>query len=138
MSMKIIKGTVIGGIAYFFTGWLVWGILMAGVMENMYDAALNRPGNEMIWWAMIASNLVFALLITLMLKLYGAKNATDGLKIGALVGVLFALAADLGIYSMTTMIHSIMGVLLDAIVYTVVSALIGLVIVLTWGKDKSA
>jgi hypothetical protein len=136
--MKIIRGTVFGGIAFFMLGWLVWGILLAGVMETFYNTSLNRPQTEMIWWAVIASNLVLALLLTLSLKWYGAKSFVDGLKIGALVGVLYALTADLGMYSMTTMITNLTGVIVDALAYAVVAGVAGLIIVLTWGKEKTA
>lgn len=136
MNMKILRGTIFGGIAFFFLGWLVWGILLSGVMEDMYNTALNRPNNEMIWWAMILSNLVLALLITLILRWAGAKNMMDGLKIGAIVGVLYALTVDLGMYSMTTIFNNISGIVIDAVAYAVLTAIIGLVVVLTWGKDK--
>ena len=135
MNMKILKGTVIGGVAFFFLGWLVWSILLADVMTNLMDTSLNRPDTEMVWWAIILSNLVFAQLLTLILKWSGANGALDGLKIGALVGLLYALTVDLGMYSMTTMIKSVSGIVVDVLVYTVVTAVIGLIIVLTWGKD---
>ena len=135
MNMKILKGTVIGGVAFFFLGWLVWGILLADVMTNLMDTSLNRPDTEMVWWAIILSNLVFAQLLTLILKWSGANGALDGLKIGALIGLLYALTVDLGMYSMTTMIKSVSGIVVDVLVYTVVTAVIGLIIVLTWGKD---
>jgi len=137
MNMKIIRGTVFGGIAFFFLGWLVWGILLAGVMAEMMNTSLSRPATDMVWWAIIASNLVLALLVTLSLKWYGAKSIVDGLKIGALVGVLYALTADLGMYSMTTMITDLMGIIVDAVAYIVVAGVTGLVIVLTWGKENA-
>ncbi len=136
--MKIIRGTFFGGIAFFFLGWLVWGILLAGIMESMYNPALNRPDNEMIWWAMIVSNLTLALMVTLILNWASAKGVMDGLKIGAIVGLLYALSVDLSIFSMTTTINNLTGVIIDALAYTVLTAIIGLVVVLTWGKEKVA
>ncbi len=135
MNMKIIRGTVFGGISFFFLGWLVWGILLAGVMANLMNTTLNRPATDMVWWAIIASNLVLALLVTLILKWYGAKSIVDGVQVGAIVGVLFALSYDLGMYSMTTMITNLAGVVVDALAYAVVTAITSLVIVLTWGKS---
>lgn len=129
--MKILRGTIFGGIAFFFLGFLVWGLALAGVMEKLYNNSLNRPNDEMVWWAMIASNLVLALLLTLILKWAGAKSIMDGLKIGAIFGGLYALSFDLGMYSMTTMLNGMGGILLDTIAYLVVTALTGLVIVLT-------
>ena len=138
MIMKILKGTVFGGIAFFFLGWLVWGMLLAGIMQDMYNTALNRPENEMIWWAMILSNLLLALLITLVLNWAGAKNWLDGLKTGAIVGALYSLIVDLGLHSMTTTFNGLSGIVVDVVTYTILTAIIGLVIVLTWGKDKTS
>jgi hypothetical protein len=132
--MKILRGTIFGGITFFLLGWLVWGILLAGFSANNYDQTLNRP--DMIWWALILANLVFALMVTLILNWAGVKTITEALKIGAIVGAIYAFNVDLGIYSMTTMINSISGVVVDTLTYAVVTALISLVIVLTWGKEK--
>jgi len=59
------------------------------------------------------------------------------LKIGAIVGALYALSVDLGMFSMTTMINDMAGVVIDTLAYAVVTAVVGLVIVLTWGKVKT-
>jgi hypothetical protein len=134
--MKILRGTIFGGITFFLLGWLVWGMLLADFSAENYNQLLNRPDNEMIWWAMILSNLVLALMVTLILNWAGAKSITDALKIGAIVGATYALSVDLGIYSMTTMINSLTGIIVDTLAYAVVIALISLVIVLTWGKEK--
>jgi hypothetical protein len=92
----------------------------------------------MIWWAMIASNLVLALLVTLALKWAGATTIIDGLKYGALVGGLYALTTDLGMYSMTTVILNLTAVVVDTLAYAAVTAVTGVIIVLTWGKGKTA
>jgi uncharacterized membrane protein (GlpM family) len=90
----------------------------------------------MVWWAMIVSNLLSALLLTLVLKWSGAKGIVDGLKTGAIFGILYALSIDLGFWSMTTMFNNFGALLVDVVVSTLIWAVIGLVIVLLWGKDK--
>ncbi|HAQ21440.1 MAG TPA: hypothetical protein DCR40_19750 [Prolixibacteraceae bacterium] len=135
MNMKILKGTVIGGIVYFLLGWLVYGILLADFSLANYNQCAMRPMTDMIWWAMIVSNLVYALFLTLVLKWSGASGWMDGLKTGALFGLLFVLAIDLSFYSMTTMFNSVGAMLIDMVVSTVMAAIIGTVIVLVWGKD---
>lgn len=136
MNMKIIRGTLFGGIAYFLLGWLVWGILLMDFYTANYSQVMNRPETDMVWWAMIVSNLTFALLLTLILKWSGAKEIIDGLKTGAIFGFLFSLSIDLSFYSMTTMFNSLSGIVVDLVVNSAVMAVIGLVIVLTWGKEK--
>ncbi len=137
MNMKIIRGTLFGGIAYFLMGWLVWGILLMDFYAANFNQCSSRPEMEMIWWAMIVSNLTIALLLTLFLKWSGAKGIVDGLKTGALFGFLFSLSLDLGYYSMTTMFNNFTAIIVDVVVNTVVMAILGLVIVLTWGKEKT-
>jgi len=134
--MKILRGTIFGAIAFFFLGWLVWGILLMDFSMNNYNQSIYLPENEMIWWAMIVSNLVLALLFTLILKWAGAKTLVDGAKISAIVGALYALSVDLGFYSMTNVILHLSAILVDALAYVLVSAITGLVIVLTWGKKE--
>lgn len=137
MNLKILKGTVFGGVVYFFLGWLVYGILLADFSLANYNQCMNRPMADMVWWAMILSNLVYALFLTLMLKWSGASGWLDGLKTGALFGLLFGVTIDLSFYSMTTMYNSIGSMAVDLVVMTVMAAIIGAAIVLLWGKDKA-
>jgi hypothetical protein len=134
--MKILRGTVFGAIAYFLIGWLVWGILLMNFLSGNMNQCANRPDNGMIWWAIIASNFVLALLLTLVLNWAKAKSITDGLKYGALFGLLYTLSFSLSSWSMTTMYTNIGALLTDTMASTVVMAVIGMVIVLTWGKEK--
>lgn len=138
MDMKILRGTLSGGIAFFLLGWLVYGILLSDFMMSNYNQCPNRPMEEMIWWAMLLSNLIFAFFLTLILKWSGAKGLVDGLKTGALVGFLFAATIDLSFYSMTTMFNSFGALLVDLIVSTLMTTVIGAVIVLLWGKEKTS
>ena len=135
--MKILKGTLIGGILFFLLGWLVWGVLLSGYMAENVNAAFNRPENEMIWWALIVSNLLIGLLMTLILKWAGVNSVNSALKTGAIFGLLYALSIDLSMYSMTNAISNIMVIVVDAIVYTVLMAAVSAAIVLLWGKDKA-
>lgn len=132
--MKILKGTVSGGIAYFFLGWIIYGILLNDFMLNNLNQSIARPDGVMIWWAMIMSGFAYALFLTLVLKWSGAKGIADGLKTGALFGLLMGLAIDLSNYSMSTMFSGFTAVIVDVLAWVVLLALTGAVIVLLWGK----
>ncbi|RIH64700.1 hypothetical protein D1164_13770 [Mariniphaga sediminis] len=134
--MKILRGTVFGGIAFFLLGWLVYGILLMDYSSANYDQSIYRADGEMIWWALIASNLAIALLLTLVLKWSGAKAITDGLKTGAILGFLLSLNINLSFYSMTTMFLHFSGLVVDVLVFTLMMAVIGLIIVSLWGKKS--
>lgn len=134
--MKILRGTVFGGIAYFLLGWLVWGILLMDFFSANMNQCASRPMGEMVWWAIILSNLVMALLLTLVLNWAKAKSIVDGLKYGALFGLLFGAGIGLSYWSMSTMYLNAGAMVTDILVSTVVMAIMGLVIVLTWGKEN--
>jgi hypothetical protein len=136
MNMKILRGTIFGGIAYFLMGWLIWGILLMDFYTANTNQCLNKP--EMILWAIFISNLTMALLLTLFLKWSGAKKMVDGLKTGAIFGFLYSFSLDVGFYSMTTMYNNFTALIMDVVVNTLVMAVLGLVIVLLWGKEKTA
>lgn len=137
MSLRLLRGTLTGAVVFFFLGWLVWGVLLMGFMEANSNTSLNRPMDEMLWWAIILANLITGFLITLILNWAGAKSYRDGLRIGAIVGVLFALSMDLSYYSMTTLISNVSVILVDALANGVVAAVVGALIVLLWGKARS-
>ena len=136
--MKIVRGTIFGGISYFLLGWLVYGILLMDFMSANTNTCTSRPEAEMIWWAIIVSNLIFALLLTIVLKWSGASQIVDGIKTGALFGFLMGLSMDLGFYSMTTMYNNLTVLIVDVVVFTLLMSVVGMVIVLLWGKEKSA
>lgn len=136
MNMKILRGTIFGGIAYFLMGWLVWGMLLMDYYTANFNQCSNRP--EMILWAMFISNLTMALLLTLFLKWSGARGIVDGLKTGAIFGFLYSFSLDVGFYSMTTMYNNFTALIVDVVVNTLVMAVLGLIIVLLWGKGEKA
>lgn len=136
--MKILRGTIFGGITYFILGWVIYGILLMDFTSNNFNQCAARPDGVMIWWAIIAASFILALLLTLFLKWSGAEGVAGGLKIGALFGLLMGLSIDLANYSMTTMFNTLWVAIVDVVIWLIITAIMGLVIVLTWGKDKSA
>ncbi|WP_340112002.1 hypothetical protein [Maribellus mangrovi] len=132
--MRLLRGTIFGGIAFFFLGWLVWGILLMDFSMNNYNMDIYLEEHEMVWWALILSNLVFALMQTLFLQWGQAKTWIDGAKIGTLFGLLYALTTDLGFYSMTNVLLNPSAIVVDSLAYAVITGITGIIIVLTWGK----
>jgi len=64
-----------------------WLACLRDPVDGSFSANMNqcaaRPQGEMIWWAIIVSNLTSALLLTLSSEMVGTKGILDGLKIGA-------------------------------------------------------
>lgn len=134
--MKILRGTLFGGICYFLLGWLLYGILLMDYFTANINQCANRPMGEMVWWAMIVSNLAATLFLTLILHWRNAKVIYDGLATGAIFGALFTAIIDFSFWSMTTMYSSIITILIEMVASAAMYAVVGMVIVLTWGKEK--
>jgi hypothetical protein len=137
MNMKLLRGTFFGGICFFLLGWVLYGILLVDFFSSRMNQCANKPDGVMIWWAIIVSNFITALLLTLILKWSGAKVILDGLKTGAIFGILLSLSLDLSFWSMTTMYPNFGTLLADVAVNTFMLAVVGMLIVLLWGKEKS-
>jgi len=135
MAIKILRGTIFGGITYFLIGWLVYGILLMDFFSAGMNQCANRPMDEMIWWAMILSNLALALLLTLILNWRKASGIVDGLVTGAIFGALFITMIDFSFWSMSTLYSNITTILVEIVVAAAIYGLVGMVIVLTWGKS---
>jgi uncharacterized protein with PQ loop repeat len=135
MTIKILRGTIFGAIAYFLLGWLIYGILLMNFFSAGMNQCANRPMNEMIWWAMILSNLALSLLLTLILHWKNARGIIDGLITGAVFGALYTTMIDFSFWSMTTMYSGIGIILAEIAVTTALYGVVGMVIVLTWGRN---
>jgi len=126
-SKKFIIGGLLGGVAHFFLGWVVWGMLIMGFMHNHSNptaAIIFRNENEMKWWAMIVGNLTVGFLICYVLTKANIKNAAGGAFTGAVVGMLHSLATGLIVYAQM-MIFGLPAIAADVVASAVVLGIVG-------------
>lgn len=135
-TSKILKGTIVGGIAMFVLGFLIYGMLLSGYMEANCDHSNARPNQEMIWWAIIVSNLATAFLLSYLQDGANTSDMMAGLKQGAIVGLFVTLGFDLMMYSMTTMYNSMTVIFVDSLAYAAMTGLSGAAIAWVNGMDK--
>jgi hypothetical protein len=122
-TQKILAGTLVAGITMFLLGWLIYGVVLVDFMKEYCTNTNARPMDQMIWWALVASNFVSGWFLTLVLYWSGSFTAGAGIKIGAISGFLIGLSFDLSMYSMTTMFQSLLPVLVDVLSYSIISAI---------------
>jgi len=93
---KFLIGGIIGGIAYFLLGWLVWGMLLMNFMtENAGTATgVMKAEGDMIWWALIVGNLFSGLAMAYVLTKAGVSTASTGVMMGAIFGLLISASFD--------------------------------------------
>jgi len=133
---KILLGGIAGGVALFLLGWLIYGILLMNYTSANYNQCMNRPNMEMIWWALILSNLAYGFLLSFIFSWSNTTGIISGAKIATIIGLLFSISIDLGYYSMTTMYLNPSAIIVDVISYTVYLAIAGAVIGWVMGMVK--
>ena len=133
---KIVAGGLAGGVAFFFLGWLIYGILLMNFMNAHSNQCAARQMQDMVWWAIILSNLVLGCLLALIISWSGTSGIAAGARIGAITGLLMALSIDLSFYSMTTFYTGLSVVAVDAVANSVMLAIVGMVIAWVFGMGK--
>lgn len=134
---KFLIGGIIGGIVYFFLGWVVWGMLLIDFMKNNAGSATGVMKDEadMVWWALIVGNLLSGFLLSYVISKTGTKGAVPGTTIGAVVSLLVAGAFDFTMLG-TSNIMTLNLVLVDIAASVVVGAIVGAVIGLYMGMGN--
>jgi arginine exporter protein ArgO len=135
-SKKFLIGTLVGGIAFFFLGYLIYGLALANFFSQHTVAASTsmKPMSEIIWWALILGNLAAGALLTyVFLKLGNINSFSSGAGTAAVIGFFFALSMDL-IRFATENTFDLTAMMTDVVVGTVMYAIAGGFIALVLGK----
>ena len=127
-TSKLLKGTIAGGVAFFLLGWVLYGMALDTWYAEHMNGCAQRADDAMVWWALIAGNLVYGLFYSLIWDWAGVNGASAGLNKGAMVGLIMGLSWALMQYSMTTMYGDMTAMAVDVLAGTVMSAIGGAVI----------
>ncbi len=115
-TKRLAIGTVVGGIAMFVVGYLIWNILL-DYWNGAFDAA-GVAREAQLLWAVVLSNIAAAALITLAIERGGSSTIGGGVKIGAIVGFLVWSGVNLAFYADTT-IFDLTTIILDSLLASV-------------------
>jgi len=135
---KFIIGTLVGGITFFFLGYLVYGVALASFFSRHSVAVSGsmKTMNEIVWWALILGNLASGALLTyIFLKLANITSFGSGAKTAAAIGFFMALSMGL-IRFATENTSDLTASFTDVAVQTVMSAIAGGVIGAVLGTKK--
>jgi uncharacterized protein with PQ loop repeat len=134
---KVLLAGIAGGVAAFLLGWLIYGILLKNVMAECTNTSMMRAETDMVWWALIASNLFWGILLAYIFNRWAnISTALAGLAGGAIINLLIGLSYSLSFYSMTTMYKDMTGLVIDVAAGTAMGALVGAVVGFVLGKIK--
>ena len=128
--------TLVGFIVLFLLGWLIYGMLLMDFYGNNSGSAsgVMRADDEMIWWALILGNLFQAyLLVYIFGNWANITTFSDGLKAGAIIGLIMGLAFNFTMYG-TSNIMNMTSTLVDPFVSAVMMAITGGVVGFMLGR----
>ena len=101
---------------------------MPGVFRNKED---------MVWWAIIAGNIAFGLLVAYVLLKGNIKTVGGGASAGFILGLLTCAGFDLVMYAqMTTFGRAAMAI--DVVAAAIVTAIVGAVVGWFLGRGETA
>ncbi len=138
MNTKTLIAGLVGGVAAFFLGWLIYGMVLMPIMEGHCNSTVMRAEADMIWWALILSNLFWGLSMALLLGWGNVTSFMTGLTRGAIFGFVLMVSWDLSMYSMSTWFTDTTGVVIDIVASTVMNALIGGVVGWMLGRGNAS
>jgi hypothetical protein len=126
-AKKMIIAGLLGGVAYFFLGWLVWGILLMDIItypEDMVQVILI-PEEEMRISFMIISCLAYGLFMAYIFNKWASISTfKTGAQAGAMIGAAFSIIVGTSMHSMYTF-TSIPNIAFDTLANLVTSAIVG-------------
>lgn len=138
MSIKKVSiAGLAGGVVAFFLGWLIYGILLKDFMADHMNTSIMLPDADMVWWAMIVSNLVWGFTLAYIFNRWAnISTLSAGLSAGAIICFLISLSYSLSFYAMSTLYTDMTGLAVDIIAGTVMGAVIGAAVGFVLGKIK--
>ena len=104
-TKNFIIGGIVGGVLFFFLGWLFYGNLMTQYFLDHPGTATNvdRPADQMQWWALILGNILEGFVLSYIFVKSGVATLSAGLITGGIVGFLMGASIDLIMYGTTNM-----------------------------------
>jgi hypothetical protein len=129
MNSKTLGGAVVGGIALFLMGYIIYGLLMADYFATSISSeAPNFP-------FLIIGELLFGYILTWAFTQNGTSSVSDGAKNGAMVGLFLGLAIGMVMLGTTTL-SDLTHYLADAVVWAVRYAVAGAAVGWWLGRDS--
>lgn len=100
---KLLVSGIAGGIAYFFLGFLFYGVLFVNETVSAV-AGVNRQMDQMIWWSLILGSLLYGILVAFVIGKANITNVVSGITTSAVLGFLVSASYNFTIYANTNLV----------------------------------
>jgi Protein of unknown function (DUF1761) len=114
--IKILLATLVGTVFYFLFGWLIFEGLLGKYMSEhtLQLTGFKKTEEEASMLMLLVSCAAYALLIALVLGQWAQVNTfQEGMKIGAIIGILVAIMTNSYWYSSSHFFNSLSPLLVD-------------------------
>ena len=134
MPKRFVIAVIAGSVAGMLGGLFLYGFAFAGLFR---EGAITMPGvmkqsPEFLW--IVAGQLGFGILVTLVISWRGATSFADGALTGAIFGFLMAVGYDFAQYG-TSNLWTLKATLLDPFITALLVGSAGGVIGFVLGRD---
>lgn len=136
---KLLTGGIVGGILYFFLGWLIYGILLADFMQTHPGtvSGIERAPDDMQYLYLAIGNLAMGFLLAYIFVKGNVNSMGSGFITGGIVGALVSIGVDCVMYA-TTNIASKTAMAADVAAMTIMTAVVGGIVGMVMGMGKKA
>jgi hypothetical protein len=129
MNMKRLSiGSLTGLVVMYILGVVFWEMLFADFFAGNSGSATGVPRDAPILWSVVLGTLLYAEMVTLAIEgRAGTVSIGDGLKVGAVVGLLLWGTVDFVFYGYFNL-NTLTGVIADIVLEGVRGGIAGAVI----------
>jgi len=132
-SNRFVMAALAGGVAVFFLGFLLYGVLMASFFEARHMAGTLRESPDFFHLAI--GQLAFGVFLAVAIgKWARVGGAMAGFQVGAITGLIIGIGFDLTIFA-TSHIISIEAALVDPLIFMLQMGGGGAVVGMVIGKQ---
>jgi hypothetical protein len=135
MNIKRLSiGTVVGAIALYLLGYLIWEVLFKGYFDAQAGPVVGVYRTVPVMWALILANVLYGLLLTYVLERgSGSASIVDGVTAGVIVGLLAWGMSDIIHYAFTN-VGTLNSAIADALLEGVHAGISGGIVAAVLGK----
>lgn len=127
-TKRLASGALVGGIALWATGYLIFEVALASFYAANAGSATGGFRDSNLQWALALGYLSLGALLTLSINWARASSIAQGFRIGATFGFLLWFGVDFVLYGISNLSNLTLTII-DPLVETVHYGIVGVVIV---------
>ncbi len=86
------------------------------MMNDLNNPDLMRAEEDMVWWSMILSNVMYAIFLALAFMKWGNVNSFGGGAVaGGVLSLFIALSVDMSLYAYSTVVAGVSTIVVDGL-----------------------